>query len=144
MFKQGFEGIDRTKARTRDCRDGDEDFSLTILVRFRASNLNERSSLHKRNISFEEGVRGVKQGGGFWNEVVRSEEAPESNQEASPNGTVAVEPSLRCSLKRRSMDGVNGSFGLEVCEVVRRTPRSRRASEGHSIREILTLIPMVA
>jgi hypothetical protein len=90
VFKQGFEGIDWTKASTRDCRDRDEDLSFTILVRFRASDLKECSSLHKRNISFEEGMRGVKQGGGFGDKVVRSEETPEPNQEASPNGTVAV------------------------------------------------------
>jgi len=47
VFEQGFEGSDWTKASTRDGREGDEDLSFAILVRLRASDLNEHSSLHK-------------------------------------------------------------------------------------------------
>jgi len=55
-------------------------------------------------------MRGVEQGGGLGDEVVRSEEAPESNQEASPNGTVAVGTILEMFPKAEKYGWGEGEF----------------------------------
>ena len=84
--------------------------SFAILIRFRAGDPDKGATFDELNITSKDGVRGVEQRRGFWDKVVRTEETPETNHEASPDGTMELGTEIEAFSKSEKYRGGERQF----------------------------------